>query len=280
MINILFYGNCQTNALKETLNLQNMNIYNIKCYDTDFEEDQFKNIIEICDIIITQNICDNYRDKTYLSTSYIINNCKKDCKIIIFDSCYFNFYYFDLTYKKFNNDVLHSPNDYHYNKMIECFHNNISIEDYLNNYVNNKDLFSKEELENIANESIYKLYIRQQENIEKYKDFKNIYVISCVHYIKFNYKDKLLFYSMNHPTKYIFHNLAEQIISILELENTINYNSDLLSHPKCIIYKCIQNNVNFNIEEHNPLTCGKTNSYEITKLYYDTYRNIGFNKEN
>jgi hypothetical protein len=160
--------------------------------------------------------------------------------------------------------------------MIYCYHNNISIENYINNYVNNKDLFSKEELENIANESIYKLYIKHQENIEKYKDFKNINVISCVHYIKYNYKDKLLFYSMNHPTKYIFHNLAEQIIDILYLECNIEYNIDFLDNPKCIIYKCIQNNVNFNIEEYMPLTCGKTDLYEITKLYYDTYKDIEF----
>ena len=272
MQNILFYGNCQTCALKKTLNLKDINIINILCYETEIDKEQFINILQTCEIIITQNICDNYRNKDYLSTSFIINNCKKDCKIIIFDSCYFNFYYFDLTYKTINNEIVHYPNDYHYNKMIECYMNNQSIDYYINNYVNNQALFSSEQLEKIANDSIYELYTRHQANIEKYKPYENIYMISCVHYIKYNYKDKLLFYSMNHPTPSIFHNLAEQIISILSLPNTIDYTSDFLDHPKCILYKCIQNVVNFNIDSYPPITCGRTNSRDITELYYCTYK--------
>jgi hypothetical protein len=91
--------------------------------------------------------------------------------------------------------------------------NNKSIDDYINNYVNNQSLFSSEELEQIANESIYQLYIRQQANIEKYKPYENIHVISCVHYIKYNYKDKLLFYSMNHPSKYLIQYICKEIIN-------------------------------------------------------------------
>jgi hypothetical protein len=154
--------------------------------------------------------------------------------------------------------------------------NNISADDYINNYINNQNLFSSEELEQIANDSIYELYNRNLANIEKYKSYENIHIISCVHYIKYNYKDKLLFYSMNHPTPLIFHDLSEQIINILSLPNTIDYNSDFLDHPKCILYKCIQNVVNFNINEHLPITCGRTNSRDITELYYETYKSNNF----
>ena len=41
----------------------------------------------------------------------------------------------DLTYKLFNNDVLHKPIDYHYNKMIECYNNDNSIEYYITQFV-------------------------------------------------------------------------------------------------------------------------------------------------
>lgn len=77
-------------------------IHHIECYSTNIDQAEFTYLINKCDIIITQPIQDNYRNKSYLSTSYIINNKKSECKIILFDSCYFSFYYFDLTYKIFN----------------------------------------------------------------------------------------------------------------------------------------------------------------------------------
>ena len=87
---IAFYGNCQLYAILKTLNLpNNYKIHHIECFnDININEHQYKSIIHSCDIIITQPISDNYKNKTYLSTSYIINNTKSTCKIIIFDSCY------------------------------------------------------------------------------------------------------------------------------------------------------------------------------------------------
>ena len=85
--------------MKQILNLNNYIETFIECYSTTLNEGEFENIISQQDIIISQPISDNYRDKPYLSTNFIINHCKETCKLIIFDSCYFNFYYFDLTYK-------------------------------------------------------------------------------------------------------------------------------------------------------------------------------------
>ncbi len=271
MQNILFYGNCQTTAIKETLCLHSdqFQIFNVHCWNNNYDKETFTNIINNSDIIITQSIQDNYRDVEYLSTSYIINNAKQNCKIILFDSCYFDFYYFDLTYKQFNNDVLHIPSDYHYNKMIECYCNNIN---YIENYVNNIELKTSEELDKIANDSLNELQKRYNMNREKYNE--NIFIISIYDFVKTNYKNKLLFYSMNHPTKYVIQYICEEIIKHLNILNTINYNIDVLNDPKCIIYKCIQKNVNFNIDEHLPLLANKTNVEEITQLYFDTYRNI------
>ena len=118
-----------------------------------------------------------------MSTKYVINHCKENCKIIIFDSCHFDFYYFDLTYQLFNNDVLHDPNDYHYNAMIECYKNHLSIDDYIEKYVNNGDLKTKEELEEYAHKSLDELNKRHHTNIEKYKVNNRIYIISTYEYI-------------------------------------------------------------------------------------------------
>ena len=275
-MNILFYGNCQLFAILKTLNLsQNYNIFHIECWSQDIDQQYFTDIIKKCDVIITQSISNNYRNVEYLSTTYIIQYKNPNCKLILFDSCYFNFYYFDLTYKMFNNDVLHLPIDYHYNKMIECYNNGHSTEYYINNIVNNLDLKTSEELETIALDSLNELYNRYVNNKEKYKD-NNIYIISTYEYIKQNYKEKLLFYSMNHPTKYVIQNICEEIIKYLQIENTINYDIDLLSNTKCILYKCISKNVNFDINNNNPLVLNNTDINKITELYYDTYKQIGF----
>ena len=71
--------------------------------------------------------------------------------------------------------------------------------------------------------------------------------------------------------------MCEQIIEILEISNNINYNIDVLDNPKCIIYKCVQKNVNFDIVNYHPITLNIIDISEITQLYYDTYRKIGLN---
>ena len=133
-MNILFYGNCQLLCVLQTLNLDNTyNVFHIECWRKNIEKQYFTDIINKCDIIITQTINDNYNNVDYLSTSYIIKTKNTKCKLIIFDSCYFIFYYFDLTYKMFNNEMLQKPIDYHYNKMIECYNNNKSVDYYITN---------------------------------------------------------------------------------------------------------------------------------------------------
>jgi hypothetical protein len=277
-MNVLFYGNCQINAVLRTLNFdKTYNNLEIQCRRDNIDKQYFTDIIKKCDIIITQPINDNYKNSDYLSTSYIIKNKKQECKLIIFDSCYFNFYYFDLTYKMFNNVILGKPIDYHYNKMIECYNNNNSVEYYINNIVNNLDLKSSEELDSIADNSLEELKNRNQINKEKYND-NNIYYIGTYEFIKNNYKDKLLFYSMNHPTKYVIQFICEKIIDILKIPNTIDYNIDVLKNPKCILYKCISKNVNFDINSinSNAFLYDITDNEKIAQLYYNTYKEIGF----
>ena len=280
-INILFYGNCQCNAIRLVLNLpSNYNIFSIECFSTNIESDEFTNIVKKSNIIITQPIHDNYRNKDYLSTKYIINNKNNDCKIILFNPLYFNYYYFDLNYKKINNDeILKTPIDYHYNDMITSYKLNLPIEKYFEYYVDNMYYKNNDDLTKIANESLDELDNRYQIMINEYvNNNSNIIPIYITDFIKNNYKEILLFYSMNHPSKYLFHFITHEIIKILNIENTIDYNIDPLDNPKCILYKCIQNSVNFDINDHQSVTLDKNGNYEITKLYFESYKdnNIKF----
>lgn len=277
-MNILFYGNCQVFAILKTLNLpQTYTIYHIECFNTDITKEDFTNIIQKCDIIITQPINDNYKNVDYLSTSYINKNKNINCKLIIFDSCYFNFYYFDLTYKFFNNELLRKPIDYHYNGMLKSYINGNTIDEYINNFVNNIDLKTNEELETLAGNSLQEL-LNRNNNIKN--EYNNASIISTHDYIKTNYKNKLLFYSMNHPTSYVIQYICEEIINILNIPNTINYTIDIISNPKCILYKCISKVVNFDINNHNPSTLNNKDVHTITQLYYNTYKEINYNEEN
>src|SRR5207253_526272 len=82
MKTILFYGNCNLSAIKKILNIKDYLQYDIVCFDTEITKDDFDAIIKKCDIIITQPIKDNYRDKQYLAANYIIQNAKDSCEII------------------------------------------------------------------------------------------------------------------------------------------------------------------------------------------------------
>ncbi len=273
---ILLYGNCQLWGVKECLNLDNNEyiVDYLDCFMNDYEEEFIKEKYEKYDVIITQPISDDYRNKSYLSTKYLINNCAKKCKIIIVDSLYFDFYYCDLQYTFFKEKMLEVPEHYHYKYMMDCFKKNENIDYYINNYVNNIDLFKTEELLEKAEKSINELKERYRNNTKKYVGH-NIYFISSAQYIENNYKDKLLFYSMNHPTSYLLRFISENIINILQIKHN-NYRFYEIDNAKCIIYKCIQKVVNFRIDNCDFLTKNKTNLLDICKLYYETYNRINF----
>jgi len=276
-MNVLFYGNCQLYGIMKTLNLPDkiINCKYLDCYMSDFSNDYFKKVVSNSSIIITQPINDNYRNKDYLSTTFILENASSLCKIIIVDSLYFNFYYFDLTYTFFNDKLLQSPIDYHYNKMMECYKNGYDIKYYQDNYLNNKDLISEEKLISLAEDSINELNKRYEANKVKYKK-ENVSFVYTGDFIRSNYKDKLLFYSMNHPTKYLTQFVCLKLTKLLNISNTINYNLDQIDNPKCLLYKSLENVVNFNVNENKVLTLEKDNSFDIIKLYYDSYKSIKF----
>ena len=161
--------------------------------------------------------------------------------------------------------------------MIESYCNSFSKEFYIENFVNNENLKTIDELEESANKSLNELKERYHKNIKNYMRSSNIHIISTYEYIKNNYKNKLLFHSMNHPSKYVIQYICEEINKLINIEFSINYDIDMLANPKCIIYKCIQKVVNFDINKHLPRVNDKNNINDITELYYDTYKNIGYN---
>lgn len=142
---ILFFGNCQPLAIMTCLNLDESYItHYLPCHISTINKEEFRTLIKEQDIIITQPISDNYRDLDYLNTTFILNNTNGI--VIIFPSCYFKFYYPDLTYMKHNDNILHEPSDYHYQYMIDHYKRDDTIQNYLDKCVNNPEFISQKSL--------------------------------------------------------------------------------------------------------------------------------------
>ena len=267
---IICYGNCQVGAVSGYLNkIGKINKY-YACFSIDYNIDDFYKELETTDILILQPINDNYKDDNRLSSLRVINYCKINTKIIMMQSYYFNFYYPDLKYLSINNIILKKPIDYHYQTIIDSYNNNMSINEYIIKYMDS-NLYSPDYLNNNANLSIKELKKRYNEMIYKYNN-NNIFFINTLDFIENNYKEILLFYSMNHPSKYLMIEIMKHILKILDIdEKYIDNEGDYISTPKCILNKCIQNVVNFDINIYKPLTLKEENIYKIVKLYYDEY---------
>jgi hypothetical protein len=243
------------------ISLKDYNLKYIACWEEETTKELFTDEIKNADIIITQPIRDNYRDVDYLSTSYILANRKETTKIIMFPSLYFPFYYFDTGY-----NGLSKPDDYQYFELIKFYKNNKSLEKFIDDVVNNTEYKTKKELEIIAENNINHLQDRE----EFIKLYDNVSLICISEYISNNYKDLLLFYSINHPSKYLLFFVAKRILD----EFNIGYSDIIRIDPfgnKCIIYKCIQQITNFDITKHLPYLHGQTDIKTICQMYYDEY---------
>jgi hypothetical protein len=151
------------------------------------------------------------------------------------------------------------------------------MHDILKKYINNINYKSKEELLSIADESILKLEERYNDMLQYSKEYTHFIPIS--NYIKDNYRDILLFYTPNHPTKILIHYITKKIVDKLnEIGFDCYFNSDNrvdhFDYSKCIIYSCIQTCVNFNIYAHEPYVNGETDVYKIIELYYNYYESL------
>jgi hypothetical protein len=230
--------------------------------------DQIDKIIKQADIIITQPIVDNFRGKSYLSANFLLARKRQDTKVLMFDSIFFDMYYFDIV------KIADSTVNEHYKGLMDCYNKHLPKDFYIEKYVNNYNLKTKEELEGIANKAILRLEERFRAALVKYP---NVYsFISTSEYIRKNYKHKLLMYSWLHPSKFVLQHVAKQIVLILNIKSTINYNIDPLASSRHIIYKCVQNAVDFNIDDSQPVVIGAVGVEKIVDKYYKLYEKNDF----
>ena len=110
--------------------------------------------------------------------------------------------------------MLREPSDYHYNTMIDGKKAGKDINDFINNIYTNPNYKTKEELLHFANESINELKERETA-MQEYKKKSNVFIIKVAEFIEQNFQLELLFWTVNHPTKYVFQYLAFEILNLL-----------------------------------------------------------------
>ena len=276
MTRLLFYGNCQVDAVEQTLNLdpEVFVTHSVECWTTTIAKEEFTALVAKADILVMQPTADGYRGLDYLSTSYILRHRKKASKVFLFDSCYFRFYYCDMRYREWNGMRLIRPISYHYDTMVECYLGRKTIDEYLEEFVFDPDFKSSTQLDEIAADSLRRLKTKYADNLEKYSG-DGVRVLSTHDFTRDNYKQKLLYYSMNHPSKHLVQFVCEELVRFACLPNSIDYSIDVLAMVQCLLYSCVQKNVHFPLANHGPLLQDKVDVRDIVQLYYDAYAKIG-----
>jgi hypothetical protein len=261
-------GNCQARSLSEFL-LSNTDFTNIYEYiqindifrmNEEELNDLYIKILPKLDLIIIQPISENYRNNYKYSTKSILQNVNKNCKKFMFPSLYFDYYHPFLCYiydKDNPSWKLGDPYDYHDKNIINLFVNNYNNYDNhdLLNYIlieYKKTLFNENLLDdNYFSNKLHKNIENLIEREEKYVNYctNDTLIIKSSSYILNNYKKNLLFYTINHPTKYLFYFISDKILSSLNI-SLIEYpeNIDPLKALIMPVYQCVQKHVDFNID--------------------------------
>jgi len=279
-------GNCQATALSKFL-LSN-NIFNKK-YEyievkpiylmSENELNYFYTytLLEL-DLIIIQPINEDFNDNIKYSTKTILNNIKHDCISILIPSLYFDFYHPYLCYLNGEHgNKIEIPIDYHDKTLIKLYlsYKELSNEEIIEKYMNifNNNFFINNSM---INDNL-KLTLNNIEDRENnFKDYivNNTKCIYSYDFIKNNYQNKLLFYSVNHPSKYLLSYLTDEILNYLNIQSEEYPNNlDPFNNLIIPIYNCLNHMLNFDILEYNNMIFDN----ELYNKYINVYRNISDN---
>ncbi len=270
-------GNCQADALSKFLLNNNVfskeykYIYVKPIYVLNENEliELYNQVLQTLDLLIIQPISNNYKNNAKYSTQSIINNVCGSCKIIIIPSLYFDFYH------PFNCSIdgCNEPLDYHDKNLIKLFidyRETLSNEEIYNKYLelfNNSDFLNIMIIKDNLNKSIKEIKRREENNSKYTAD----YVISCSEFIINNYANICLFYTVNHPTKYMFYYVADEILRFLGIGlEKYDKEIDPLNIIKLPIYEGLQSNLNFKVGEYNELL----NNFDLFDKYLNIYKEI------
>jgi len=280
-------GNCQADALSHFL-LSNETFksrYEYIVYKPIFvmtEEELdvlYRDILPQLDLIIIQPISENYNNNYKYSTKSILNSVNKWCIKILFPSLFFDYYHpFNIYITDPNNSgwKLGEPYDYHDKNILKFFTEFLSEDEAINKYyetIYNPDLLT----EHFFTEKLLKNINTLKEREMKYTDYctEDTQIINSSSFIMEYYDKILLFYTINHPTKYLFYYIANYCLIYLNIAlETYPDDIDPLKGLIMPVYMCLQKCVKFDISHYFNFRHFEIilDDKDTIKKYYDGYR--------
>lgn len=279
-MNVLAFGNCQVLGIVNILDrmLKNpFSITSLPCWLTEITKEDILIKIKQSSIIITQPIAGGYRDVEHLNTEFLVKNSIPGTKIIIIPSLFFTGYHFDQYYLTDKDGLgISTPWDYHYSGMLSSFIANGSVDNFKDSHLYNENLETEQQLRERCENDIEELR-RRISSIEvdsKSWTLNEMYFICPCDFIKKYYRYKLLFYSINHPTKELLQWIISEILEIANLKEYsifIDLNYDPINSYISPLYKCLRKHLYFDIDVFNLRIMDNDNIDDILRAYQNEY---------
>lgn len=238
---LIVYGNCQAEKISRGLACSDLINKEYICVILpgihEFNEAEIKllrKIIKYADLFIYQNIKMDNKFSPLLGTEYMNTILRKDCIKICIPNIYFAGYYPQQCNNKYDKSGLFAIGDININSLYEK--NKLTKGNI--DRLNDENYYSKEEVLNFLAQSFEELKKRENEHCD----------IIISDFLEINYKNSLLFYSNNHPSKIVIIELTQRIIEFLYGERDENYQwneiigeLDMISQP---IYSSVEKHLN------------------------------------
>jgi len=285
------FGNCQAACLRKFLQTNDYFNKDYDCIDAyyvpglkaDDIDKIYANVFNKLDLIIIQPITEKYGK---MSTQSILKQIKDDCIVILFPSCYFSFYHpysKSIVHDKYFQILINPSWHIHDIELIRLYLKKDGNEDkILQEYcrmLSSPNYFDANFLKKLLNSNLSELMRREGDYPTLIdKRFKRKHIIKLSRFISQNYSRSLLFYTYAHPTKKVYHYLADQVLSYLKYPLK-PYPVDLDPQNDIVVplYKSLEQLVKFNVWELKLATTDQQHDVTIVdyiKKCLNVYRQI------
>lgn len=272
----LLYGNCQTMAIKHSLE-NNPNFIaeyeNIVAIEVHFiQPEDLPSILELVteiDLFIHQPVKEGYKGFLKLGTDYLRSQLKPSCKVITTGGAYFTGYHPEVIVLKDaqENKIAGEVGDYHDFNLLNLFAKGKKVNETVD-LILREDFYSPHYLNCNLDHTILELYRRDTKTDIKIAPFIQKY-----------YRRHRLFHVINHPNQVIIRFISNEIFRLLGINyderpsSLFSNDREVLDQTKFLIYPSVIKNLNLQFDtkfeytiHHKTYTVG-----EAVEKFFDYY---------
>lgn len=276
---ILLYGNCQLAAIKSFVQWPaSAHVEHVIVHRTECTQAEITQKAASADVIVTQNVTDNYRGKGYLGTSFVLSHASPSCEIVILDTCHFSGYHPDARSLIHNGIPVSSPSAYHHSTLLEYFKQGKSMDTFMQEVVDNPRYLSPAEVQAVVDASLAELRARAIDIDKKVANDRRVFCVHVADYIEGNYRTVQLFHTYNHPTHLLLTHLSERAARYLSARPQVIDRGNVLGIDSLLVYSSVIGALG--IEAHDAhLGRAVRGARAICEQYYNTYQRLGMDSQ-